>query len=55
MVKEKKKRGRPPKKKAELPKFNNDSEIREYILISTLQLCLEAKEVEELIVKRRSK
>ena len=45
MVQEKKKRGRPPKKKAELPEFNNDSEIREYILMSTLQLCLEAKEV----------
>ena len=45
MDKIKKKRGRPPKKKAELPKFNNESEIREYILQCSLELCLEAKEV----------
>lgn len=41
----KRKRGRPPKKKAELPKFKDENEIREYILTSTLELCLEAKEV----------
>lgn len=41
----KKKRGRPPKKKPELPKFNSENEIREYILQSTLELCLEIKEV----------
>ena len=38
-------RGRPPKKKAELPNFNNENEIREYILQCSLELCLEAKEV----------
>lgn len=43
--KKKKKRGRPPKKKAELPKFNNENEIREYILQCTLELCLEVKEI----------
>lgn len=42
---EKKKRGRPPKKKAELPKFNNENEIREYILNSSLELALECKEI----------
>ena len=43
--KPKRKRGRPPKKKAELPKFKDENEIREYILYSTLELCLEVKEV----------
>lgn len=42
---EQKKRGRPPKKKAELPKFNNENEIREYILQCSLELALESKEV----------
>ena len=42
---EKRKRGRPPKKKAELPKFNNENEIREYILQCSLELALESKEV----------
>lgn len=42
---EKRKRGRPPKKKAELPTFKDENEIREYILYSTLELCLEVKEV----------
>jgi len=41
----KKKRGRPPKKKVELPKFNNENEIREYILNSSLALALECKEI----------
>ena len=41
----KKKRGRPPKKKAELPKFKDENEIREYILQCTLELCLEVKEI----------
>ena len=41
----KKKRGRPPKKKAELPKFNNENEIREYILQCSLELALEVKEI----------
>lgn len=41
----KKKRGRPPKKKAELPKFNNENEIREYILRCSLELSLEVKEI----------
>ena len=41
----KKKRGRPPKKKAELPKFNNENEIREYILQCSLELSLEVKEI----------
>ena len=49
MVKEKKeikrKRGRPPKKKAELPKFNNENEIREYILKCSLELALECNEI----------
>ena len=43
--KKKKKRGRPPKKKAELPKFKDENEIREYILQCTLELCLEVKEI----------
>ena len=43
--KQKRKRGRPPKKKAELPKFNNENEIREYILQSSLELALEVKEI----------
>ena len=38
-------RGRPPKMKAELPKFKSENDIREYILYSSLELCLEAKEV----------
>ena len=41
----KKKRGRPPKKKLELPKFNNENEIREYILQCSLELALEVKEI----------
>lgn len=41
----KKKRGRPPKKKIKLPKFKNENEIRDYILQTTLELCLEIKEV----------
>ena len=41
----KKKRGRPPKKKAELPTFNNENEIREYILQCSLELALEVKEI----------
>ena len=45
MVKQKKKRGRPPKKKAELPKFNSENEIREYILQCSLELALEVKEI----------
>ncbi len=49
MAKEKKeikrKRGRPPKKKAELPKFNNENEIREYILKCSLELALECNEI----------
>ena len=43
--KQKRKRGRPPKKKAELPKFNNENDIREYILQSSLELALEVKEI----------
>ena len=43
--KPKRKRGRPPKKKAELPKFNNENEIREYLLQSSLELALECKEI----------
>ena len=39
------KRGRPPKKKAELPKFNSENEIREYILQCSLELALEVKEI----------
>ena len=41
----KRKRGRPPKKPVELPKFNNENEIREYILNSSLSLALECKEI----------
>ena len=41
----KKKRGRPPKKTAELPTFNNENEIREYILQCSLELALEVKEI----------
>ena len=44
-TKPKKKRGRPPKKKAELPKFKDENEIREYILQCSLELALESKEV----------
>ena len=44
-VKKKKKRGRPPKKKVELPNFKDENEIREYILQCTLELCLEVKEI----------
>ena len=40
-----KKRGRPPKKKAELPTFNNENEIREYVLQCSLELALEVKEI----------
>lgn len=43
--KTKKKRGRPPKKKVELPKFEDENEIREYILFSSLELALESKQV----------
>ena len=43
--KPKKKRGRPPKKKAELPEFKSENEIREYILRCSLELALESKEV----------
>jgi hypothetical protein len=43
--KPKRKRGRPPKKKVELPKFNNENEIREYILATSLELALECKEL----------
>ena len=42
---QKRKRGRPPKKKLELPKFNNENEIREYILQCSLELALEVKEI----------
>ena len=42
---QKRKRGRPPKKKAELPKFKDNNEIREYILQCSLELALESKEV----------
>jgi len=38
-------RGRPPKKKPELPKFKNESEIREYILQCSLELSLELQEI----------
>ena len=41
----KRKRGRPPKKKVELPKFKNEREIREYILNTSLELSLECKEI----------
>lgn len=41
----KRKRGRPPKKPVELPTFNNEMEIREYILNSSLELALECKEI----------
>ena len=43
--KTKKKRGRPKKPKPELPKFNNENEIREYILNTSLELALEVKEI----------
>ena len=43
--KPKRKRGRPPKKKAELPKFKDENDIREYILQCSLELALESKEV----------
>lgn len=43
--KPKRKRGRPPKKKAELPEFKSENEIREYILRCSLELALESKEV----------
>ena len=38
-------RGRPPKKKPELPKFKNENEIREYILQCSLELTLELREI----------
>ena len=41
----KRKRGRPKKEKPKLPEFNSENEIREYILNSILELCLEAKSV----------
>lgn len=43
--KPKRKRGRPPKKKAELPNFKSENEIREYILNTSLELSLEATEM----------
>ena len=43
--KPKRKRGRPPKKKAKLPEFKSNKEIREYILNSMLELSMEAKEI----------
>jgi len=43
--KPKRKRGRPPKKKAELPEFKSENEIREYILNTSLELSLEATEM----------
>ena len=43
--KPKRKRGRPPKQKAELPEFKSENEIREYILRCSLELALESKEV----------
>lgn len=43
--KKKKKRGRPPKKKAVLPEFKSENDIREYILKCSLELALESKEV----------
>lgn len=42
---EKKKRGRPPKKPKKLPKFKDETEIREYILRTALILSLECKEI----------
>lgn len=41
----KRKRGRPPKKKAELPTFKDENDIREYILQCSLELSLEVKEI----------
>lgn len=41
----KRKRGRPPKKKVELPTFKNEREIREYILQTSLELSLELREI----------
>ena len=41
----KRKRGRPPKKKAVLPDFKSENDIREYILRCSLELALESKEV----------
>ena len=38
-------RGRPPKKKAVLPEFKSENDIREYILQCSLELALESKEV----------
>lgn len=40
----KRKRGRPKKKKVELPVFKSDRDIREYILKTGLELSLELKE-----------
>lgn len=40
----KRKRGRPPKKKAELPTFKNERDIRKYLLDTSLELALELKE-----------
>ena len=41
----KRKRGRPPKKKAVLPEFKSENDIREYILRCSLELSLEVKEI----------
>ena len=43
--KPKRKRGRPPKKKAVLPEFKSENDVREYILRCSLELALESKEV----------
>ena len=43
--KPKRKRGRPPKKKVELPEFKSENEIRDYILSTSLELALECKEI----------
>ena len=44
-TKPKRKRGRPPKKKVELPEFKSENEIRDYILKTSLELALECKEI----------
>lgn len=38
-------RGRPKKKKVELPEFKSENEIRDYILTTSLELSLEATEI----------
>ena len=50
-VKPKRKRGRPPKKKVELPKFENEKEIREYIINQSLIL---ASELIEMATKKNN-